>query len=666
MRRIGWGAINHGVRWSLLLLSLAIVPRPTQAQETTAVVPDLGLDSLLNTPVSTAAKYSQSVRQVAGSVTIVTAEDIRRFGYRTVADVLQGMAGVYTSNPRSYESIGVRGFGRPTDYNNRILLLMDGHSVFESMWGQAMLGEEQALNLESVERIELIRGPSSALYGTGAMFAVVNVITRAGDDIGGVVVDGEVGSLGRQGVSLVAGSAMGSAGSILVSALLEEAGGQRNLYFPEFDAPATNNGVAENLDGYRRGSARLSAAVGSFALRTSYNYRSRQDPTGSYGTDFNAEAGVRDYNWFAELSHSAEISPAHLLSTRAYYDDLRYQGNYPYDGLTNHERAVNRVAGVETSLRWDLAARNRLTIGSEYRRNLETRYYVPADTTFDYGRPFSVVSLYVQDEHQLLPNLTLLGGLRHDNHEISGGATTPRAAVLFDPRPGTTLKVMYGHAFRAPTIYETEFKEVSLSSALKPERLSMLEFIWLERLNSRLMISGSVFHYRVEDLIDVVDDSTSTQLAYVNRDVAKASGIELTLDARPTRATRGYLNYTFQRAVGSGGQLLTNSPRHMLKGGLALDLTAQLGTALELRYESSRLTVFDTRTDGFVVANGNLNLRPFARKASGGDLLGGLELGIRVENILGTRYAYPGGTEHIQPSIEQNGRMFTARLTTRF
>jgi iron complex outermembrane receptor protein len=74
--------------------------------------------------VLSAAKYTRDVRQVAGSVTIVTAEDIRRFGYRTLTDVLQSMAGVYVSSQRSMESFGVRAFGRPTDCNNRILLLI--------------------------------------------------------------------------------------------------------------------------------------------------------------------------------------------------------------------------------------------------------------------------------------------------------------------------------------------------------------------------------------------------------------------------------------------------------------------------------------------------------------------------------------------------------------
>src|SRR5580765_4302587 len=164
------------------------------------------LDRLLNARISSASKYAQDVREVAGSVTIVTAEDIRRFGYRTLTDVLQTMAGVYVSNQRSLESFGIRGFGRPTDYNNRVLLLISGHAYTEGTWGMALLGESLAINLVGVERIELIRGPSSGLYGTGAMFAVINIVSKEGQAISGAQVDGEMGNLGRESVGVLAGT----------------------------------------------------------------------------------------------------------------------------------------------------------------------------------------------------------------------------------------------------------------------------------------------------------------------------------------------------------------------------------------------------------------------------------------------------------------------------
>jgi outer membrane receptor for ferrienterochelin and colicin len=620
----------------------------------------LALDSLLSTPVSTAAKYAQNVRQVAGSVTIVTAEDIRRFGYRTLTDVLQSMAGVYVSNQRSMESFGIRGFGRPTDYNNRILLLINGHSFTEGTWGMALLGESLALNLQGVERIELVRGPSSGLYGTGAMFAVINIISRDGGDIGGVQVDAEAGSLGRRSMGVVAGSSLGHRGNVSVSAMLDDTDGNESLYFPAYDDPATNDGIASDKDWIRRNGIQLAGNLGGITLRASHSYRLRSDPTGSYGAVFNRPDQLMDQFRFVELAHVAELSPTQRLSTRVYYDDIRYAGKYPVPGGYFRQDAANRVLGAEASLRWDLGSRNRLTIGAEYRRYLESKLSSPDDASLVIGRPFTVGSVYLHDELQLLPKVALMAGLRHDENEIVGGATTPRAAILYDPWKGSTFKLMYGQAYRAPTFYESAFKSPSVNGELGPEKLEMFEAIWLQSLGKRYALSSSLFHYDVNHLIDAIQ-----LYEYVNLNHVNAEGAEITLDARPTSGTRGYLNFTLQHAY-EAGLALTNSPTHMLKAGLGADLSRAATAAVEFRYESSRTTPQGTTTDGFLLANSNLTLRPFATRTRDTGVWSGLELGLRIENLFNTRYANPGSIEHLQSSIEQNGRTFVMRLTSRF
>jgi outer membrane receptor for ferrienterochelin and colicins len=640
-------------------LVLCVLSTTAFAQDSAQSEMDLG--ALLDTPVSTAAKYAQNVRQVAGSVTIVTAEDIRRFGHRTLTDVLQSMAGVYVSNQRSMESFGIRGFGRPTDYNNRILLLINGHSYTEGIWGMALLGESLALNLQGVERIELVRGPSSGLYGTGAMFAVINIISRDGRDIGGVQVDAEGGSLGRRSVGIVAGSSLGGRGNVSVSAMFDDNDGNQSLYFPAYDDPATNNGIANNKDWIRRNGIQLAGNLGGVTLRASHSYRLRSDPTGSYGTLFDAPNQLMDQFRFVELANVAELSPNRRLSTRVYYDDVRYAGKYPLiGGGYFRQDAANRVLGAEASLRWDLGSRHRLTIGGEYRRYLESKLSSPNDPSFVIGRPFSVGSLYLQDEFQLLPNLTLLAGVRHDENEIVGGATTPRAAILYDPWKGSTFKLMYGRAYRAPTFYESAFKSPSISGKLGPEKLEMYEAIWLQSLGKRYALSSSLFHYEVNHLIDAIH-----LYEYVNLTNVDAEGVEITLDARPTSGTRGYLNYTLQHAH-QAGSALTNSPTHMLKAGLGMDLLRAATAAVEFRYESSRMTPQGTTTDGFFLANSNLTLCPFATRSRDSGLLSGIELGFRIENVFNTRYANPGSIEHLESSIEQNGRTFVVRLTSRF
>ena len=164
----------------------------------------------------------------------------------------------------------------------------------------------------------------------------------------------------------------------------------------------------------------------------------------------------------------------------------------------------------------------------------------------------------------------------------------------------------------------------------------------------------------MRDLIDAVQ-----LYEYVNLANVEAKGIEVSLDARPTQGTHGYLNYTFQHARLSGSPM-TNSPSHMVKAGLGADLFRVTTAAVELRYESSRITPQGTTTDGFVIANSNFTVRPFAYHSRCNTMLGGLELGLHADNLFNLRYANPGSIEHLEPSIEQNGRTFVLRLTSPF
>jgi iron complex outermembrane receptor protein len=626
------------------------------------------LDGLLSTPISTGAKYAQDIRQVSGSVSIVTAEDIRRFGYRTLEDVLQSMTGIYTSYDRNYAQVGARGFSRPTDYNNRVLLLMDGHSTNESIWGLAMLGEDMVLDLRAVDRIEVIRGPASALYGTGAMFAVINVITKSGSALQGARFEVGGGNYGRQSATAGGGLALGSRGAVAVSAIVENRDG-RDVYFPEFDSPATHNGIAHNLDYQRRAGGLFSAKLGDLSLHSQYTYRVKGIPTASYGQIFNDPlALVHDTRGYLELKYDHDLSAVHHLTARTYYDNYYYDGTYPFSGDLFLERASNRILGAEAALRWDPVPRNRVTAGAEYRWNARTKFetWDQSVRSFVLDESFSVVSLYLQDDFQILDKLSLLMGARHDESSIAGGATTPRVAMIYHPNSGTTLKAMYGRAFRAPSLYESALP--ATGEQLKPERLTMAELIWMQRLGKSALLTSSLYRYDVDRLIDVVSDSAG-RLYYSNLGEVRALGMETTLDVRPARHLHGYLNYSVGRAVDHGtGIQLTNSPDHLFKLGLAAEVSSRVSAAAELRYESGRRTVQATRTDPFLITNLNLEVHPFGRVGATGGVadLEGFDLAVRLTNLFDKRYAYPGGTEHVQAGIEQDGRAVMVRLGYEF
>jgi outer membrane receptor for ferrienterochelin and colicins len=185
----------------LLLLAGGATPAHGQTPAPPAAPPgglaDRSLEDLMAVEVGTvfgAARREQRVTEAPSSVTIVTAEDIRLFGWRTLAEALTSVRGFYVTNDRNYSYVGVRGFSRPTDYNNRILVLVNGHRFNDNVYDQALVGNEFPIDMALVDRIEVIRGPGSALYGTSAFFAVINLVLRPGGGIGGSESSIEVGS----------------------------------------------------------------------------------------------------------------------------------------------------------------------------------------------------------------------------------------------------------------------------------------------------------------------------------------------------------------------------------------------------------------------------------------------------------------------------------------
>src|SRR6185503_8058386 len=165
-----------------LFIFIAILAVASSAAAQTSLS-DLTLDELMKLDsgqVFGASGRLQPATEAPASISFITAEEIRRYGYRTLADILRSIRGMYVTDDRNFSLLGAQGFAKPGDYNSRILLLVNGHRVNDNVFGQAEIGTEFGLDPAMFERVEIIRGPASSLYGDSAFFAVVNVITRSG------------------------------------------------------------------------------------------------------------------------------------------------------------------------------------------------------------------------------------------------------------------------------------------------------------------------------------------------------------------------------------------------------------------------------------------------------------------------------------------------------
>jgi iron complex outermembrane receptor protein len=631
------------------------------------------LESLLDMKICTAAKYSQTASQAPASVTIITADDIVAYGYQTLEDVMMYTRGFYTNNDRNYSYIGARGFGRPTDYNNRILLLINGHTINDNVYGSAPFGTEIALDLSTVERIEIVRGPGSALYGTGAMFAVVNIITKKGQTIDDLIISLKTGSYGKVIGSLIYGKECKNGMDLLISVIDGNINGQ-NLYYPEFDDPSTNYGTAVGLDQDKYYGLMTTLSYRSLSFQIFGTSREKEVPTAAWDVVFNASPSKTLDQWgHLEIKYNQPCGIDKNISFRSYYNRYYYKGWMVYD-ITQYDASTGEQIGGELQFSWDVIANNTLIMGTEYQTNTKVTYECWSDyeTYFYKNKPSDAWALYIQDEYQLTENLCATFGIRHDGYSYGGNTTTPRGALVYRPFNSSALKLLYGESYRKATLYEMYYEDVfsgyKANLDLKPEKIFTDEIVWEQRVNKNITGVVSLYHYHMKNLIDQSIDADDSLKQYNNISKVTADGIELECNIRSQSGTEAFVNYAYQEAKDSKTKTrLTNSPNHLFKAGISQAIRGNLYVGGEFVYESERLTLKNTKTNSFALVNLNLRYSPsFPKYTNLAKINDKTEISFKVRNLFNNSYSLPAGLEHRQTSIRQDGRNYCFTLKLKF
>ncbi|MEO5821624.1 MAG: TonB-dependent receptor [Vicinamibacteraceae bacterium] len=649
----------------LLLTVLAGDAAPVRAQTPPAEPPgglaDKSLEDLMSVEVGTvfgAAKREQRVTEAPSSVTIVTAEDIRLFGWRTLAEALTSVRGFYVTNDRNYSYVGVRGFSRPTDYNNRILILVNGHRFNDNVYDQALVGFEFPIDMALVDRIEVIRGPGSALYGTSAFFAVINVVLRPGGGVGGSESSIELGTFDTYRVRTSYGQRSKSGVDSLFSISHLGSSGQEALYFPEFDEPAFNSGVNRNADDESATSLFGSLGRGRFTLQGAYVHRRKLIPTGSYGTTFdNRNYTEDDRGWVDGMVTGAFKGAA--LTGRAFADITRYRGRYVFlDGGSTDDSGDGAWIGVEGTASRRVGERQHITTGLEYRRNLlqdqKFLYLDPVEVTVDSQYQSNQVAVYAQDEITLHRRLTATVGARYDWWSLTGGTATPRAGLVYRTDADTAFKALYGEAYRAPSVYETYYYPDPDQRVLQPERLRTSEVVYEQYVGGTLRLTATGYITNARNLI-----SQRADYIFENREQARSHGVELEAERRWTSGLLVRGSFVAQQTRDPLADVeLSNSPRRLAVVQASLPLwQRRVAIAAESQYVGRRFSTLGTPIDGVWLTNVNVNMTPSRRAFS---------LAARVSNLFDTAYAHPVGVEFRQDLIPQDGRSVSLRATLRF
>ena len=580
-----------------------------QSADSGAQPPIDGVESPMDTIVVTGTRIEQTTAEVGSTVRVIDAADIEALGFNHALDVLANTPGVTVNQNGSYGgSATVRIRGASSD---QTLVLVDGVAVNDASSPGGGF-DFARLDTENIERIEILSGPQSTLWGTDAIGGVVSITTRRPHE--GVRGDifGQTGSFGtfRGGASV---SNAGEAGDFRLAATqlnsdgisrADEANGNKER--DSFDAVTLSARGGLNLPA----AARIDASV-------LWNDASTEFDSFVFG----AQGNVGDGDEISETEeHSAHLSlTAPLLDGRL--DNLLLVGRSEIDRRNfsdgtpsfdaEGERSLFRYQGTLT-----IDARNTLAFGAEREKSTAN------------VNSSSLNGLFALYELRPVRSLTLSGGVRSDDHERFGSETTGRFAAAYQATPGLTLRGSWGQGFKAPTIFQTTFfccGAVAANEALRPERSDGVDIgaEW-RSLSGRGHVGVTLFRQDTEDLIDF----SFAVGGYENISEVESTGVEVSAGWGLTGAFTLTADYAYIKASEGDGTPLRHLPRHSADLVLGFDPSGPFSSSVLLRYNGSE--PIDDRSELDAWTRVDINARY--------DLSHNLELFGRIENMLDAHY----------------------------
>jgi outer membrane receptor protein involved in Fe transport len=646
---------------------------------------DLSLESLLEARVTSVSKYEQTLAEVPAAVSVITRDEIRAYGWRTLNQALSSLPGIYTSYDRQYDYIGTRGFNVPGDFNTRVLLAINGNRTNDIVYDSAALGRNFPLDLDLIERIEFIPGPGGAVYGQNAMFGVINVITR-----NGLQVDGwEFASSWQQPQQtregrLRWGRRLDNGTDVLLSlAAMKSDGEDLFLRFPGAGGAGRDvSGIARGLDGEEDRELSAHIGRGSWNLDVRYGSRTKDDPTGAYFSDPLVRGQYeRDDYVLTQLQYQGNLGASWDVRARAFAGHEKYSGMFRFDGEGNYSTGVSEWSGAELRLLNTRFAGHKLMFGAELQDNGRIDQTAADDATLSVpGRLPSAfpapaaaggaallierdgyrAGVYAQDEWQLADTVSTSLGLRVDRNDTTGTRLSPRAALIWQAAPELTLKTIYGRAHRAPNSYERDYDDgiaLVANPRLSREDISTLEFVADAQVSRAVGLRASVYQWRMDNLIQLGIEPLSGVPQYRSGGDVEASGAELSANMAWNSGGRLRASLSWQDVSYTSGALPANSPEYLGRLNYARPLTATLDLGLELQYDGERRAIDGTTLDGYWLANVNL---------VAGGLISGLELSLTLLNLFDEHYEHPAADSNWQNTLEQDGRAVRLRLDYRF
>lgn len=564
------------------------------AEETLDKMLSMPMENLVDLPahaeVSRAANKDPSTQPVL--ITVLTANDIRAFGYRNMADIMNALPGIFTTNDQIYTYVGARGISGVGNYNSRILITVDGYRFNDNIYRQIGLsGDEFPIDIELIDRVEFVPGPASAENGTNAFLGVVNIITRSASS----AHKAELTSSYANGNDLrVRGTAFANVakGSLLLSYSKLNADGFNSTY---------PSGTARNLDAQRADKLFAKYERGAFHANVLYSDRYKQVPNAIEYTEFgNPNTFYQDRYTMADLRYRWIDTSKLNFTTRLHWGNYRFDGNYAYANNVNYRGgAEGNWWGVEFHANWQWHKDHKLQHGLIFQDNTRQWLYTGLvggnSPVIDSTVTTQAASTWLEDRWQVTPKWLVIAGLRIDHNLQKNTFASPKLGAVYQLSPQDTLRINYAEAWLSPNAYQLRYGSKDPSSGfqspnpkLNAEYIKSLDLSWEHNHQhfGRFGLSG--FAYQTQDMIELVQPESSPQEIHLNRNDLSANGVQLEWHKSTLNDWRFGSSVTFQTVTERGQNWQVDAPERLAKLQVRFPTLSGIRTAVEWQYISER------------------------------------------------------------------------------
>lgn len=643
-------------------------------------ITNLTLEELLEVKiVSSATKMALKANESPSSIRVITSQDIRRFGWRTLGEALATLPGITHVDDRTYDYLATRGAAFPGSYNTRHLMLIDGAPLNDPRYGAIYIDDVFPIDMALIDRIEYVPGTSSAVYGDNAMLGVINITTKSAKGIHLNEVSASIDNLGRRNLRLTTAQQLNNGAALTLSASgLNQSG--KNETYPEVliegyvldvNGNTPVDATAHNLDRTRNKQLYAKLEQDDFKLSLMYGDRVNQPSTALYFSLFDdAALKVRDTNLILNASKSGEVAHDVTLYTNINYHQYKYAETSPdFDGerIFWHEKDDTRRFYAEANLTIKRWQNHKILIGVDATKEIKNREIIKVNNTryLDSNNLDNKWAIYAQDAWGFAKNWQLNSGIRFDHSENDGNNISHRLGLIWQASPTLTLKALSGRAFRTenqlePIAATPATEEYLHNPHLKSESMQSNELILEWRRNHQFELSASLYRNKLSRIIGERENENGDYLLD-NLFSIHTLGLETSALYRFADQWRLNASLSLQHSEQGDGSRADDSANWIAK--LIVDGPV---------WQNKLLTAWELHANGPVAQNwygtkaqvGTSIISNLAVTAP--NMLPNLEVQLRINNLFNRDFTILGNASTPTPYLPGYGRNAMLRMTYAF